>query len=114
VPSRRAGTPEHHNNKETFVNKSILWLLAGLSTFGPAHALDVTNAMLANDAKDAKSVLSFGMGTEGQRYSTLTRRREAARPGIAAADPQRQDVRHRLVLAHLCRRHENRHQAVEV
>jgi alcohol dehydrogenase (cytochrome c) len=54
------------------VNKPILWLLAGLTTLGPAHALDVTSAMLANDAKDAKSVLSFGMGTEGQRYSTLT------------------------------------------
>jgi len=54
------------------VKQPILWLLAGLTTLGPAHALDVTNAMLANDAKDAKSVLSFGMGTEGQRYSTLT------------------------------------------
>ena len=50
----------------------ILWLLAGLTALGPAYALDVTNAMLAADAKDTKSVLSFGMGTEGQRYSPLT------------------------------------------
>jgi alcohol dehydrogenase (cytochrome c) len=28
--------------------------------------------MLANAAKDPKSVLSFGMGAEGQRYSPLT------------------------------------------
>jgi len=54
------------------VQKPILWLLAGLATLGPVHAADVTNAMLANDAKDTKSVLSFGMGSEGQRYSTLT------------------------------------------
>jgi hypothetical protein len=28
----------------------------------------VTNAMLANAAKDNANVLSFGMGTEGQRF----------------------------------------------
>ncbi|WP_223471304.1 PQQ-dependent methanol/ethanol family dehydrogenase [Massilia soli] len=36
------------------------------------QAADVTSAMLANTAKDPSSVLSFGIGSEGQRYSPLT------------------------------------------
>lgn len=32
----------------------------------------VTDAMIANDAKAPDTVLSWGMGTQGQRYSTLT------------------------------------------
>ncbi|WP_260326463.1 PQQ-dependent methanol/ethanol family dehydrogenase [Glaciimonas immobilis] len=32
----------------------------------------VTDAMIANDAKAPNTVLSWGMGTEGERYSTLT------------------------------------------
>ncbi|MDB5748424.1 MAG: PQQ-dependent dehydrogenase, methanol/ethanol family, partial [Massilia sp.] len=51
---------------------STLWLLAGLAAMGSVQAVPVTNAMLDNDAKDEKSVLTFGMGTEGQRYSRLT------------------------------------------
>ncbi|NVO07343.1 MAG: PQQ-binding-like beta-propeller repeat protein, partial [Rhodoferax sp.] len=31
----------------------------------------VTDAMIANDATDNSSVLSWGMGTQGQRYSSL-------------------------------------------
>jgi alcohol dehydrogenase (cytochrome c) len=38
-----------------------------------AHATaQVTDAMIAKDATDTESVLSWGMGTQGQRYSTLT------------------------------------------
>ena len=37
-----------------------------------AQAEGVTDAMIANSAKGTDSVLSWGMGTQGQRYSTLT------------------------------------------
>ena len=37
-----------------------------------AQAEGVTDAMIVNDAKTPESVLSWGMGTQGQRYSTLT------------------------------------------
>ncbi|MFC3108363.1 PQQ-dependent methanol/ethanol family dehydrogenase [Undibacterium arcticum] len=37
-----------------------------------AHAAGVTDAMIANDAKAPNNVLSWGMGTQGQRYSPLT------------------------------------------
>jgi len=48
-------------------------LLAGLAPLAfLAQAADITNAMLDNAAKDTKNVLSFGMGSQGQRYSTLT------------------------------------------
>lgn len=36
------------------------------------QAEGVTDAMLANSAKTTDSVLSWGMGTQGQRYSSLT------------------------------------------
>ena len=36
------------------------------------NVTNVTNAMLTNTAKDPASVLSFGMGAEGQRFSPLT------------------------------------------
>ncbi|MGK5013581.1 methanol/ethanol family PQQ-dependent dehydrogenase [Janthinobacterium sp. MDB2-8] len=47
--------------------------LVSLASF--VHAADagnVTSAMLDNTAKNPASVLSFGMGTQGQRYSPLT------------------------------------------
>ena len=37
-----------------------------------ATGAGVTDAMIANDAKAPGTVLSWGMGTQGQRYSTLT------------------------------------------
>jgi len=37
-----------------------------------AQAEGVTDAMIANSSKTTDSVLSWGMGTQGQRYSTLT------------------------------------------
>ncbi|WP_420799674.1 PQQ-dependent methanol/ethanol family dehydrogenase [Noviherbaspirillum saxi] len=36
-----------------------------------AHAAGVTNAMIEADAKSTNDVLSWGMGPQGQRYSTL-------------------------------------------
>ena len=54
--------------------KILMTTLIGLAAVaGPlVQAADVTSAMLANTAKDPREVLSFGMGTEGQRYSPLT------------------------------------------
>ena len=52
--------------------KKRMGMLALLAALPLAQATDVSNAMLANAAKDPRSVLSFGMGTEGQRYSPLT------------------------------------------
>ncbi|WP_318841036.1 PQQ-dependent methanol/ethanol family dehydrogenase [Noviherbaspirillum aerium] len=40
-------------------------------SFG-AHAAGVTDAMIEADAKSTKDVLSWGMGPQGQRYSTLS------------------------------------------
>ncbi len=54
------------------MQKKLLAALLGLAALAQVHAADVTTAMLANTAKDTKEVLSFGMGTEGQRYSSLT------------------------------------------
>ena len=57
-------------------NKIITGCLLSLATIAAlgttVQAANVTQAMLSNTAKDPKSVLSFGMGTEGQRYSPLT------------------------------------------
>ncbi|WP_249154080.1 PQQ-dependent methanol/ethanol family dehydrogenase [Janthinobacterium lividum] len=50
-------------------------ILIGLGLASLAQAADVgnvTNAMLDSTAKNPASVLSFGMGTQGQRYSPLT------------------------------------------
>ncbi|WP_215409922.1 PQQ-dependent methanol/ethanol family dehydrogenase [Janthinobacterium sp. JC611] len=50
-------------------------ILVGLSMATLAQAADVgnvTTAMLDSTAKNPASVLSFGMGTQGQRYSPLT------------------------------------------
>jgi glucose dehydrogenase len=45
--------------------------LAGVSM--AAAAGPVTDEMILNDAKSAGDVLTFGMGTNGQRYSTLAK-----------------------------------------
>ena len=50
----------------------ILAAVLGLAAMMQVQAADVSTAMLANSAKNPASVLSFGMGTEGQRYSPLT------------------------------------------
>ncbi|MDX8125595.1 PQQ-dependent methanol/ethanol family dehydrogenase [Janthinobacterium sp. GMG2] len=57
------------------VQKKIMGILVGLGLASLAQAADVgnvTNAMLDSTAKNPASVLSFGMGTQGQRYSPLT------------------------------------------
>ncbi len=47
-------------------------LFALLMMAATAHvSAQVTDAMIANDAADNSSVLSWGMGTQGQRYSSL-------------------------------------------
>jgi alcohol dehydrogenase (cytochrome c) len=51
---------------------SKMMLLAGLLPFALAQAADVTSAMLEKADKDTKNVLSFGMGSQGQRFSPLT------------------------------------------
>ncbi|MFO1151785.1 MAG: PQQ-dependent methanol/ethanol family dehydrogenase [Alsobacter sp.] len=48
---------------------SVLGLVAGLS--GAAVAADVTDAEILNDAKSTGDVLTYGLGTQGQRFSPL-------------------------------------------
>ena len=51
----------------------VLSALSGsLMSAHTAIAAGVTDAMIANDAKSGNDVLSYGMGTQGQRYSALT------------------------------------------
>ena len=57
------------------MQKKIMGILVGLGLASLAQAADVgnvTTAMLDSTAKNPSSVLSFGMGTQGQRYSPLT------------------------------------------
>jgi alcohol dehydrogenase (cytochrome c) len=52
------------------VKRKLLSVLVMLAT---AHATaQVTDAMIAKDAADTESVLSWGMGTQGQRFSPLS------------------------------------------
>jgi len=44
-----------------------------LITGSSAFAAGVTDAMIENDAKSTNDVLSWGMGQQGQRFSTLTK-----------------------------------------
>jgi alcohol dehydrogenase (cytochrome c) len=52
--------------KRTLLSLMILAATAHVSAQG------VTDAMIADDAKTTDNVLSWGMGTQGQRHSTLT------------------------------------------
>ena len=54
------------------MQKKLLVSLVAMAAMSFAQAGDVTNAMLDNAAKDTSSVLSSGMGAQGQRYSPLT------------------------------------------
>jgi alcohol dehydrogenase (cytochrome c) len=49
-----------------------LALGAGLLATGPALAAGVTDADIMNDATTTHDVVSYGMGTQGQRFSPLT------------------------------------------
>ena len=102
------------NLRNWYATASALAVTAMLAL--PVNA-EVKIEDIVNDAATPGDVLTYGLGPQGQRYSPLkqvnrrhrrqaraglgllVRRREAARPGIAAARPRRQDVRHRLVLA---------------
>jgi alcohol dehydrogenase (cytochrome c) len=49
---------------------AVLGILLG--SVASVHAAGVTDAMIANDAKTPTGILSWGMGTQGQRFSPLT------------------------------------------
>jgi glucose dehydrogenase len=62
--------------EERVLRKSTLSILiaAGLGLVaGGASAAGVTDQMIVNDAKSTGDVLSWGMGTQGQRYSPLSK-----------------------------------------
>ena len=56
------------------MNKKLLstLILIAFSAGSTAHAAGITDAMIENDAKTGNDILSYGMGTQGQRYSPLT------------------------------------------
>jgi len=56
--------------KANLIRLSVAAVISA-GAFG-AHAAGVTDAMIEGDAKSANDVLSWGMGQQGQRYSSLT------------------------------------------
>ena len=56
------------------MHKKLIGALVGvvLSSAFSVQAAGVTDAMIANDARAPNNVLSWGMGTQGQRFSPLT------------------------------------------
>ena len=74
IADRACGTGVTINFKklagDNTVKRTLLSLLVIAAT---THVgAQVTDAMISNDATNPKSVLSWGMGTQGQRHSTLT------------------------------------------
>ena len=59
-------------NKVPFVLALTAAAVLGLGALGTAQAKDVTAQDILNDAKTGGDVVSFGMGTQGQRHSALT------------------------------------------
>ncbi|MBX3685219.1 MAG: PQQ-dependent methanol/ethanol family dehydrogenase [Rhodocyclaceae bacterium] len=58
---------------QPYCRAGILSALAtAVMSLGTAHAAPVTDEAIVNDAKSTADVLSFGMGTQGQRFSPLT------------------------------------------
>lgn len=55
------------------MRKTLLSAMVAATLAAPAMvmAAPVTDAMIQNDAKSTEDILSWGMGTEGQRYSPL-------------------------------------------
>jgi alcohol dehydrogenase (cytochrome c) len=51
--------------------KTLSLLLAGALATVTAQSAGVSDAMIANDAQSTNDVLSWGLGTQGQRFSTL-------------------------------------------
>lgn len=52
---------------------AIGFIAASVMAMGAAQAAGVTDADIANDAKTTNDVVTFGMGTQGQRFSPLTK-----------------------------------------
>ncbi len=59
------------HNKVPFVLALAAAAVIGIGSLGTAHAKDVTKEDVLNDAKTPGDVVSFGLGTQGQRHSTL-------------------------------------------
>jgi len=57
-------------NKKYWPTRMVA-IAAAIATIGGANAKGVTDADIVNDAKTTGDVVSFGMGTQGQRYSPL-------------------------------------------
>ncbi|MGE5493331.1 MAG: PQQ-dependent methanol/ethanol family dehydrogenase [Actinomycetota bacterium] len=51
----------------------LVAIAAAIATIGGANAKSVTDADIANDAKTTGDVVSFGLGTQGQRFSPLAK-----------------------------------------
>ena len=60
------------HNRVPFVLALAAAALVGIGSLGTAQAKDVTKEDILNDAKTPGDVVSFGLGTQGQRHSTLT------------------------------------------
>jgi alcohol dehydrogenase (cytochrome c) len=58
----------HHNPRRI----GLALLVASAFAGAPAAAKDVTDADILNDAKTPGDIVSFGLGTQGQRFSPLT------------------------------------------
>jgi len=61
----------HRHNTPRRTHVALALLVAAAFAGGPAAAKDVTSADILNDAKTAGDVVSFGLGTQGQRFSPL-------------------------------------------
>jgi alcohol dehydrogenase (cytochrome c) len=59
--------------KKKYWPTRMVAIAAAIATIGGAHAKGVTDEDIVNDAKTVGDVVSFGMGTQGQRYSTLAK-----------------------------------------
>ena len=53
------------------MHANLLSLLVAAALASTAAHATVTDQMIANDAKTTDDILSWGMGTDGQRYSPL-------------------------------------------
>jgi alcohol dehydrogenase (cytochrome c) len=60
------------HNKLPFVRALATAAVLGIAALGSAQAKDVTREDILNDARTTGDVVSFGLGTQGQRHSTLT------------------------------------------
>src|SRR5574337_1228478 len=59
------------SNLPKSLNLAMGLIAASVMSIGAAQAKDVTDADILNDAKTPGDVVSFGLGTQGQRFSAL-------------------------------------------